>query len=158
MPLIPTRDRALVISAWLRRLASGLALAVIVGVAAMFIAERFNGPLLVFALLLGIALNFASSKPATAPGINFAMTHVLRLGVALLGVRISLAQVEALCWLSILIVAGAVVLTICFGLAAARGLGLDQRFGIVSGGAVAICGASAAFAISAALPSRSGEH
>jgi uncharacterized integral membrane protein (TIGR00698 family) len=152
MPIVAALDHAKEAGAWLRRIGPGIALSVIVGIAAMFIAERFNGPLLLFALLLGIAVNFASSEGVTPPGINFAMTHILRLAVALLGARISLVQVEGLGWTSILIVACAVVLTIGFGIAAARYLGLDRHFGIVSGGAVAICGASAAFAISAALP------
>ena len=43
-------------------------------------------------------------------------------------------------------------MTIFFGAALARGLGLSLRMGILTGGATAICGASAAIAISAVLP------
>ena len=48
--------------------------------------------------------------------------------------------------------AAAVALTIGFGLAMARALGLPARFGLISGGATGICGISAALAISSALP------
>ena len=48
--------------------------------------------------------------------------------------------------------AAAVALTIGFGVALARALGLPARFGLISGGATGICGISAALAISSALP------
>ena len=52
----------------------------------------------------------------------------------------------------VLTVIAAVILTILFGVLAARLAGLDQSFGILTAGAVAICGASAALAISSVLP------
>jgi len=45
-----------------------------------------------------------------------------------------------------------VISTITFGALAARALGLKRDFGILSGGAVGICGASAALAIASVLP------
>jgi uncharacterized integral membrane protein (TIGR00698 family) len=45
-----------------------------------------------------------------------------------------------------------VVLTILFGIVAARVMGLGRPFGVLTAGAVAICGASAAMAISSVLP------
>jgi uncharacterized integral membrane protein (TIGR00698 family) len=50
------------------------------------------------------------------------------------------------------------VLTILSGLALSRLFGRDWTFGILTGGAVAICGASAALAISAVLPRRPGHE
>jgi uncharacterized integral membrane protein (TIGR00698 family) len=49
-------------------------------------------------------------------------------------------------------VACAVTLTILFGLVCASFAGLQRRFGVLTAGAVAICGASAAAAIAAVLP------
>ncbi len=46
----------------------------------------------------------------------------------------------------------AVALTIVFGWVLARAAKLDAAFGVLTGGAVAICGASAALAIAAVLP------
>ena len=51
---------------------------------------------MLFALLLGMALNFLAEEGQCLPGIQLASTAVLRTGVALLGLRITIAQVEAL--------------------------------------------------------------
>jgi uncharacterized membrane protein YadS len=77
---------------------------------------------------------------------------VLRIGVALLGVRITLEQVGALGWWNVTITAAAVVLTVFAGIGLARALTLSNAVGTLSGGAVAICGASAALAIASILP------
>jgi len=52
----------------------------------------------------------------------------------------------------IAVVVAGVILSILFGLLGARLLGRGWRFGLLTGGSVAICGASAAMAISAVLP------
>ena len=52
----------------------------------------------------------------------------------------------------LLITVGSVALTIALGLLLSRVLGRRTRFGLLTGGAVAICGASAALAISSVLP------
>jgi uncharacterized integral membrane protein (TIGR00698 family) len=74
----------------------------------------------------------------------------------LLGLRITFHEIAALGLNTALMVAGAVVLTILFGLLAVRYTKGETRFGILTGGAVAICGASAALAIAAVLPR--GQH
>jgi uncharacterized integral membrane protein (TIGR00698 family) len=77
---------------------------------------------------------------------------VLRIGVALLGLRITAAQVAALGWPPVILVIVSVVLTIGVSMLAARAMGFQSLFGLLSGGATAICGASAALALAAALP------
>jgi len=108
---------------------------------------------MLLALLLGMAMNFLSSEGACVSGIEFTVRTVLRCGVALLGLRITLAQVAALGWQPVTLVLLSVMLTIGSGIVAARALGFRTGFGLLSGGATAICGASAALAIAAALPS-----
>ena len=61
-----------------------------------------------------------------------------RIGVALLGVRITLAQITALGALPVAMVVLSVALTIGFGILLARLLGYRNRFGVLTGGAVAI--------------------
>jgi uncharacterized integral membrane protein (TIGR00698 family) len=51
---------------------------------------------------------------------------------------------------------GTVVFTTLVGIVAARMMGLGRDFGVLTGGAVAVCGASAALAIAAVLP-RTGQ-
>lgn len=130
----------------------GLLVCATVAVAATFLSEHYGAPVMLFALLLGMAMNFLSQEGACAPGIGFTAREVLRLGVALLGLRITLAQVVALGWEPLAMVVVAVALTIVCGIVLARWMGFQMFFGLLTGGAVAICGASAALALSAALP------
>lgn len=130
----------------------GVILSATVAVAAMALASHYGAPVMLFALLLGMALNFLSQEVRCAPGVDFTAKQVLRLGVALLGLRITAAQVMALGWQPVVMVVLAVALTIVCGIVLARLMGFQMFFGLLTGGAVAICGASAALALSAAMP------
>jgi uncharacterized integral membrane protein (TIGR00698 family) len=130
----------------------GVAFSVTLAMAATFISIGYGGPTVLFALLLGMAFNFLAVEPSFAPGLSLASRSILRVGVALLGARITSEQILALGWLALAGVTAAVAATILFGLFAARLTGMPQRFGVLTAGAVAICGASAAAAIAAVLP------
>lgn len=130
----------------------GMIISAVVTVAAMSLADHYHAPVMLFALLLGMALNFLSKEPSSASGIDFSAKQVLRLGVALLGLRITASQVAALGWHSVAMVVLAVGLTILCGIVLARLMGFQTFFGLLTGGAVAICGASAALALAAAMP------
>ncbi|HEU4810214.1 MAG TPA: putative sulfate exporter family transporter [Sphingomicrobium sp.] len=130
----------------------GLLAAMAIAGAAGLAATWTNGPIMLFALLFGMAANFIGKQPGFAPGIAFTSKFVLRLGVALLGFKITMGDVIGLGWGPILLVIAAIALTICCSAPVARWMGFDPRFGILSGGATAICGASAAMALSAAMP------
>ncbi|MEV8468951.1 YeiH family protein [Fluviibacterium sp. DFM31] len=130
----------------------GFLVAVVVAVAAQFLSEHYGAPAMLMALLLGIAFHFLSEEVSCKPGIEFTSRTVLRFGVALLGARISVELIVGLGPQLIFVVIAAVILTILFGFLGARVLGRGWRFGILTGGSVAICGASAAMAISAVLP------
>jgi uncharacterized integral membrane protein (TIGR00698 family) len=130
----------------------GLAVAATVAIAATFLSVHYHASVMLFALLLGMALNFLAEEGRCLPGIQLASTAVLRTGVALLGLRITIAQVEALGWGTILLVVATVAITIVVGIAVAKALRLGSALGTLTGGAVAICGASAALAIASILP------
>src|SRR5215831_10922280 len=130
----------------------GLLLSVVIAIASTFIADHRGGPTLLYALLLGIALNPVAVEGRARPGIDFAARRILRFGVALLGARITVDQLGGLGWYNGSLIVVGVVLTFVFGWIAARMLGLSRRIGILTGGATAICGASAAIAIAAVLP------
>ncbi|WP_420024635.1 YeiH family protein (plasmid) [Cereibacter azotoformans] len=132
--------------------APGLVLCCTIALAASFVSDHHGGPTLLYALLLGMAFFFLSKDARTARGVTFAGRHVLRIGVALLGARITVGEILDLGWPPIVVVLLGVTLTILAGVAISRALGLPAEFGILSGGATAICGASAAMALSAALP------
>jgi uncharacterized integral membrane protein (TIGR00698 family) len=130
----------------------GLATAVLVAIAAHSLAGQYSAPVMLLALLVGMAVNFLSQEPRCKPGLDFAAKQVLRWGVALLGLKISAGQIQTLNAGHIVVVVLAVTATIAFGTLMARAFGFQPFFGFLSGGAVGICGASAAMAIAAAFP------
>jgi uncharacterized integral membrane protein (TIGR00698 family) len=133
-------------------LTPGVALAGVVALAATFVSTLHGGPQFLYALFFGVAFHYLSQDVKAKPGIEFCARTVLRLGVGLLGARITAAQIAGLGWSTALIVIAAVVSTLFCGLLLGRKLGLTRAQSVLSGGAVAICGASAALAISAVLP------
>ncbi|MDX9860089.1 MAG: putative sulfate exporter family transporter [Rhodospirillales bacterium] len=135
-----------------RRYFPGMVVALTVAAAARFLSDHYGAPQMLFALLLGLAFHFLAEDRRCVPGIEFTASRVLRVGVALLGLRITVEQVAGLGLTVVGWVGAGVVLTIVFGWAVARLFGRGGAFGILTGGAVGICGASAAMAISAVLP------
>ena len=130
----------------------GFLIALVLGIAAQFLSDHYGAPSMLMALLLGMAFYFLSQDENIRPGIDFTAKTVLRIGVGLLGLRISTDLILSLGGDLIGLVVLAVILTLVFGLAMAFMLGRGWRFGVLTGGSVAICGASAAMAISAVLP------
>jgi uncharacterized integral membrane protein (TIGR00698 family) len=123
-----------------------------IALAATWLAQHYNAPVMLFALLLGMAFHFLHEEGQCVAGIEFSSRTLLRIGVSLLGARITITQIADLGLGPILTVAVGVVSTIAIGMAAARLLGLRPMFGLLSGSAVAICGASATLAVSSSLP------
>jgi len=130
----------------------GLAVCAVVGLAASFLARQYSAPVMLFALLLGMALNFLSQDSRCAAGVEIVSRQVLRWGVALLGFRLTLGEVADIGWQPLMMIALSVTLTLGAGVLLARLLGFPFFLGLLTGGAVAICGASAALALSAAMP------
>ena len=130
----------------------GALICAVIALSATFLSEHYGGPQLLYALLIGLSLHFLSLQDSTRTGINFCAKTVLRIGVALLGIRITLGQVSQLGVSVGLMLVLAVALTIGAGLLLARWLKRPIEEGILSGGSVGICGASAAMAISSVLP------
>ena len=141
-----------------RQLGPGLAATLVVALASTYLSDHYRAPPVIFALLLGMALNTLSAEPRYRPGIDVSARLLLRISVALLGLRITFAQVGELGWSTAAMVLITVPLTIACGVIIARAMRLDTRFGVLSGGAVAICGASAAMAIAVAWPRKDTER
>ena len=135
----------------------GLSVTVLIALASAFLSEHYGAPAMLLAILIGLALHFLAEDPKTAAGLDFGSRTVLRLGIALLGLRVSVAMFAELGAAVIAMIVGAVLLTILFGILASRLSGQGTQFGVLTGGAGAICGASAALAISATLGNRSKE-
>ena len=130
----------------------GFLISTLIAIAAQFISDHYGAPAMLMALLFGISLNFLSSDPKCELGITFSARTILRLGIALLGLRISIGMISELGWSIVIIVMSSVIATIIFGLLVARIFNHGLKFAFLSSGSVAICGVSAAIAISAILP------
>ena len=129
----------------------GLAIVAMGTLAAGFLSDHYGVPLTLMALLIGLALNFLSADVRLTPGLAFASRSLLRWGIVLVGVRITAMQIVQLGPVALLCVLGIVAATMGAGVLAARRLGQDTAFGVLAGGAVAICGASAAMALATTL-------
>ncbi|WP_041713915.1 YeiH family protein [Paraglaciecola sp. T6c] len=136
----------------IKTLLPGIMVATTVGMAALFLSDHYGAPAMLFALLLGIAMSFLHQGTQCKTGIEFTASTILRIGVALLGLRIAFGDLIALGWKTGLLLVVAIMSTILLGIILAKAFGLQKRFGVLTGGAVGICGASAAMAISAVLP------
>ena len=141
---------------WASEVFPGVVLCATVAMAASFLAMHYGAPVMLFALLLGMAFNFIDPSGKFQPGVAFASKAMLRTGVALLGAKITFANIADLGPEPVIIVILGLGLMLLTGVALARMTGHSPAFGLLTGGAVGICGASAALAISSVLPKGSG--
>ena len=132
----------------------GLMVAALATMAAAMLSDRYGAPLTLMALLIGLALNFLSADSRLTPGLALAARELLRWAIVLVGARITFVQIAALGPEAVIMVVITVAVTIGVGVIAARAMGFSTSFGVLSGGAVAICGGSAAMALSATLGER----
>jgi uncharacterized integral membrane protein (TIGR00698 family) len=131
----------------------GLLLSATIALAVRFVSDELGGPAMLYALLFGMAFNFLTEDERFAAGIYFASRNILRVGVALLGLRITTGDVMDLGWQVVALIVVTVIATIAIGGLVGRAFGLKGDQSVLSAGAVAICGASAALAIASVLPS-----
>ncbi|WP_420568392.1 YeiH family protein [Thalassovita sp.] len=133
-------------------LAPGMGLSVVICLAALALGQRYGAPVMPFALLLGIAMSFLAEDPKIRPGLEFAASSLLKIGVALLGLRITTDTIAKLGYEAALVVVGLLVCTVFLGLWIGRRAGWPAPVALVAASAVSICGASAALAMSSLLP------
>jgi len=71
-------------------LVPGLLMSCVVAAAATFLADHYHAPVMLFALLLGMAMNFLSVDGKCKPGIEFTAREVLRVSPATAPMQIAL--------------------------------------------------------------------
>ncbi|MFC9352069.1 YeiH family protein [Arthrobacter sp. NPDC057013] len=111
-------------------------------------------PAMTLAVVLGL---LAANLPGTAvwtagrarPGLDFAGKHLMRGGIVLLGLKVSVSDVLGLGWLALLLIAGVVVASFAgtYGISRLFRLPSDTALLIATG--FSICGASAIGAMAA---------
>lgn len=125
----------------------GLLLVTTAALAALWLSEHYGAPQILLGLLIGFALNFTSADARLRPGLDMASQTLLRVGIVLLGLRVTFGEIAALGLLPFLGLAAIMAGVIGIGVLAARLTSQDLRFGLLAGGATAICGVSAALAL-----------
>jgi uncharacterized integral membrane protein (TIGR00698 family) len=142
--------------------APGVALSALVAVigyvAAPFVAKAVPIPSMVIALVVGIALNPIAARAAVQPGMAFCVRTILRWAVALLGLRVGLADIAALGPETAMLIVIAMLATLISGFAFARWYGRGPGFGALVGVGTAVCGASATLACSTVVPDYRGKQ
>ena len=86
----------------------GVLVSLIIAIAATFLSEHYGGPVMLFALLLGMAFYFLSQEGPCVAGIEFASKRILRVAVGLLGAQITIAEIMKLGPTPVVMVIGAV--------------------------------------------------
>lgn len=114
-------------------------------------------PVLV-AILLGLGMApLARRHPGWSPGLALAAGPLLKLGVMLIGLRLSLGQLGELGMLALPLVIGALLSGLGLALLLGRLLGVNTRLTALLAVGSAICGASAIVATAPALRPRPEE-
>ncbi|MGJ8561404.1 MAG: YeiH family protein [Litorimonas sp.] len=130
----------------------GVLLALMIAAISVLIETRFGGPVMLYALIIGALFNPLAAKPYLAAGLIVSADTILRIGVALLAVKITLIDVANLGWQTAGLVIASVLSTMIIGAAIGRMFGLKLDHSVLTAGSVAICGCSAALAIASVLP------
>jgi uncharacterized integral membrane protein (TIGR00698 family) len=133
-------------------LAAGMAAAAVVAEIAMkHVTGGYALPALVIALVFGMASGPAVRGVVFTPGLVWCVKTLLRIAIALLGLRISLADILGLGPGAVAVVIAAMTITIAATMWLSGVLGLGMAYGALAGAANAVCGASAALATSTVI-------
>jgi len=163
------RRRALA-PAWiaLRQAAPGLALAVGLATLARVLAEaiahgvgglpKFPLSPVMCAVLLGMLWRNSMGVPAWATrGLEWAMHRLLRVGIALVGLRLTLAGATAIAITALPVAISCLIVALLAGLSVARALDTPRRLGVLLAIGTAVCGCTAVVAVSPVIRARHAE-
>ncbi len=110
------------------------------------------------AILLGIAIrNTVGLAPVFEAGVRFALQRVLKLGIILLGIRLSLGAVGEIGASGVPVILGCIVAALVVVTLLSRRLGLTARLGSLIAVGTSICGATAIVATAPAIAARDEE-
>ncbi len=136
---------------------AGVALSWILGVQLLGFERSPVSPVMT-AILLGLAVSNTVRLPAAVrPGIGFSVAKLLRVGIVLLGLRLSVAEILLLGALGVPIVLGCIAGALVVTLLLARALRLPEKLGTLIAVGSSICGVSAIVATGAAIGSKDDE-
>ena len=146
----------------------GLILALVLAFAGQYLSELIGIDLMglpkspisaiMMAIILGIIIRNTITLPVTfQPGIRFGLVRVLRLGIVLLGIRLSLGQAGTIGLQALPVIIGAVAAALIVVTFLARKLGLSGKLGTLIAVGTSICGATAIVATAPTIAAKDDE-
>lgn len=125
----------------------GLVLTIGLAIGAMLFLTIWDVSLLsplLLAILMGILMrNTVGLAPVFYPGVRFSLKKVLKLGIILLGLRLSLGDIATLGLTGFGIISAVLVCTVVFTLWLGSRLGISDKLVHLIAAGTSICGASA---------------
>jgi len=149
-------------------IAPGLTLAIVLAFGGQFLSDFIGVTLMglpkspisaiMMAIILGIIVRNTITLPASfQPGIRFGLVRILRLGIVLLGIRLSLGEVGAIGLQSLPVIIGAVASALLIVTYLSRKLGLSGKLGTLLAVGTSICGATAIVATAPTIAAKDDE-
>lgn len=149
---------------WRRAPVAGIALAVALAAAAKLTASALSSlaqgggipvSAIVLAVLLGIAWrNTVGVSTRLQPGVELVAQRVLRVGIALVGLRLTLAGMAAVGPVAVTVAAGCIATALATAMLVGRLLGLPRGFTTLLALGTAVCGCTAIAASAPVLRAR----
>lgn len=113
---------------------------------------------IMMAILLGILVNNLFKLPEVLrPGIRFSVVRILRLGIVLLGIRLSIVEAGAIGLRSLPIIIGTVLAALAIVTYVSKRVGLTERLGTLIAVGTSICGATAIVATAPTIGAKDDE-
>ncbi len=149
-------------------IAPGLILAIVLAFGGQFLSDFIGVTLMglpkspisaiMMAILLGIIVRNTITLPASfQPGIRFGLVRILRLGIVLLGIRLSLGEVGAIGVQALPVIIAAVVSALLIVTYLSRKMGLSRKLGTLLAVGTSICGATAIVATAPTIAAKDDE-
>lgn len=146
----------------------GVLLALVIAVAGGWSAEFIGVTLMglpkspvsgiMMAILIGILVSNVLRLPAALqPGIKFSVVRILRLGIVLLGIRLSLAEAGEIGIKALPVILGTVLSALLLVTYVAKRVGLTEKLGTLIAVGTSICGATAIVATAPTIGARDDE-
>jgi uncharacterized integral membrane protein (TIGR00698 family) len=146
----------------------GLLLALLLAFAGQFLSEFIGIDLMglpkspisaiMMAIILGIIIRNTITLPASLqPGIRFGLVRVLRLGIVLLGIRLSLGEAGSIGLQALPVIIGVVASALIIVTFLARRMGLSGKLGTLIAVGTSICGATAIVATAPTIAAKDDE-
>lgn len=158
-PIEAEEDAPTTIAGRIARLVPGLAVAAAIAIVAYLAASISPVPVggAPIGLVLGLLIGAVALPRAADPGAQFAAQQLLRLGIVLLGARVSLQAVIDIGLLPLALVGLTMAVSFTLSVLAARRLGLTRPLGMLLGVGNAVCGNTAIAAIAPIVRAGAGE-